>query len=677
VRLADLNGDGYLDLLASYGDTYSRQYALAVRLNQGNGTFGTATTWSVPAYVINPTLADLNGDGAPDLVYGSAQNLVVQLNRGTGVFAAATTTPFASSLSGLAVLDADGDGDLDVLAAETISTSETTRLTMLYNGPGAATLAVTDVTPAPHRTAPRTAAITATLSASLATAAGAALRVQGTQGQGQLAGLAAVAGPRLELAPTTSYRPGEVVNASLTQAARSSTGATLAQPRVWQFVAATAGGTGNFSSGQLVGNNKGSAGFLRLADVDGDGDLDIVTSLQAGFRGYSYPELGLFTVQRNRGTGTFEAPAPLLGEYLSGQQFVLADVDGDGDLDFIGHTVRYNPQTAQSLYAGSVWLNNGQGTFTARGVVDNYSGAVRAMGDLDGDGDLDLVDGGVRYNDGKGNFYGTGLAWTTADSRSSELVDLDNDGDLDCVSNTDLYNRHYYQLNDGNGLLGPGILLDWGGFSTTILARDLDGDGDVDFVTFSSQVQLNNGQGSFTQAGTVDKYNTALAIGDVNGDGSPDVITSANSYLNDGHAHFTATPWRLAITQADLAALGDLDNDGDLDLVQTYGSNNFPRGWAISLNPNQATLATTPAATAGFGCWPNPVAAGSSLTIRLPAIVPAATLTLCTLLGQPVWSRTLKLSESTIPVGNLTSGVYLLSLSAPGQPTATQRLLVE
>ena len=128
----------------------------------------------------------------------------------------------------------------------------------------------------------------------------------------------------------------------------------------------------------------------------------------------------------------------------------LGDVDGDGDLD--AWVVNSSGQPNR------VWINDGLGNFADNGqALGNSDSFVVALGDLDGDGDLDAwvanLNGQanrVWINDGLGNFADSGQALGNSNSTDVALGDLDGDGDLDAwVANLTQPNRGW--INDGLG----------------------------------------------------------------------------------------------------------------------------------------------------------------------------------------------------------------------------------
>ncbi|HXU81777.1 MAG TPA: VCBS repeat-containing protein [Polyangia bacterium] len=235
-----------------------------------------------------------------------------------------------------------------------------------------------------------------------------------------------------------------------------------------------------------------------------------------------------------------------------------------------------------------------------------------SLGDLDGDGDLDIVLAKGRHwpltdlvllNDGKGGFAQRHPVSARADrSYAAALADLDGDGDLDLVVGNDAPDEKLIYTNDGRGhfsLAGTFGSRDWPTRNVTV--ADLDGDRRPDLVIANrsadprgatapagNQVCLNDGRGRFPACRLLSPESaTTIAAGDMDGDGAIDLVVphrdGGQSYVlyNDGRGNFRR---RLPFGPPDAAtravALGDLDGDGRLDIVVGHG----PGGAAVHFN---------------------------------------------------------------------------------------------
>jgi hypothetical protein len=221
-----------------------------------------------------------------------------------------------------------------------------------------------------------------------------------------------------------------------------------------------------------------------------------------------------------------------------------------------------------------------------------------ALGDLDGDGDLDALvinrvqNSQVWLNDGSGNFS-NGQSLGTNDSVGASLEDVDGDGDLDVfiVNNSNQPNEVW--LNDGNGSFSNSGQSLGNQSSTDVFLGDFDGDGDADaFVTnsdnASNTVWFNDGTGVFTQSSQIfpTAQSSIVSMGDFDGDGDLDAMLGSNIqanqvWFNDGNGTFTDSGQSIWNTNAGTQeiAIGDLDNDGDLDVYIVSGSNNPNSIW--------------------------------------------------------------------------------------------------
>ena len=270
------------------------------------------------------------------------------------------------------------------------------------------------------------------------------------------------------------------------------------------------------------------------------------------------------------GGGVFTDSGQGLGSSYS-FEVALGDLDGDGDLDAFVANYKQN----------KVWLNDGTGAYTdsGQGLGSSYSYGV-ALGDVDGDGDLDAFvatsnQNKVWLNDGAGAYTDSGQTLGSSFSRNIALGDLDGDGDLDAFVAT--FNQNKVWLNNGTGVYTDSGQALGSSDSRSVALGDLDGDGDLDaFVpnyNRPSKVWLNDGTGAYTDSGQAlgSSYSYGVGLGDVDGDGDLDAFVANYDnqpnkvWLNDGTGAYTDSGQALGSSDSRSVALGDLDGDGDLD----------------------------------------------------------------------------------------------------------------
>lgn len=312
-------------------------------------------------------------------------------------------------------------------------------------------------------------------------------------------------------------------------------------------------GHGNFAdeSSQRLPARVDNSTHTAFGDLDGDGDIDALVA-----------NLGPEQLLLNDGTGHFTehperlpAPPPIMEDISPDVQ--LVDIDGDGDLDAL--IANENPFDQDPLHGGQnrLLLNDGAAQFSDASdrlpVLTDQTSAI-ATGDIDGDGDADVVvlnrgQDLVLINDGTGHFTdetSARLGDNADTSRNGALADLDGDGDLDLfvVNSRNEPIAVYRNQRDGHFKPIAQNVEPFDGETDTSLALvDLDDDGDLDiyltnagasnmghgFTGGPDRILRNNGNAKFKDV--TDQYftppndpSTAVVFGDIDADCDLDLL---------------------------------------------------------------------------------------------------------------------------------------------------------
>ena len=563
IALGDLNGDGALDIATSEKLIY---------LNEGQGAFGTPLPLedSQSYQAASIALGDLNGDGTLDIVAGNYDVNTIYLNNGNGNFSAPQplrkNDPDGDYTASIALGDLNGDGALDIVAGNGMSPvfEDFPNTMYLNNGQG-------------NFTAPQP------LDDSY-TGSGTGLALGDINGDSALDII--IGGDSLIY---LNDGQGDFATPQYTEDLSASSIAlgNLNGDGEPDIVAGSYGapstihlneGEGIFATPQkLKDTNYDSTSSIVVGDLNGDGALDIVTGNDSSN-----------TIYFNKGHSIFTSPQPLedmLPEGYGTYSVAIGDLNGDGALDIIAGN-NTDPNT--------IYLNKGDGSFAPahplEGDDKSYGTYSIAVGDLNGDGALDIVAGNsdaptlMYLNNGDGSFTSPQPLSELSGADSVAMGDVNGDGALDIIDSTGGFPNTMY-LNNGEGSFAstrlPGE--NTGSRSDNITLGDLNGDGDLDIVTdqnhffgaASPSIHLNNGKGSFAPAQPIQdswRHSTdSIAVSDFNGDGALDIVVSTSGspsrmYLNDGRGDF-AGPELLGDDQSDKLAVGDFNGDGAFDIV--------------------------------------------------------------------------------------------------------------
>jgi hypothetical protein len=595
IASADFNGDGKLDVaIASQcpNNNNCPNGIVSLLLGNGDGTFQNPVNYnSGGLYATSVAVGDVNGDGHLDLLVSNSCNnsssctsgaVGVLLGNGDGTFQNAVQyLSGGETAQSVAVTDLNADGKLDLVVSNQCELNGncqngTSTTVLLGNGDG-----------------------TFQLSASYASSS--------SDFNG------------LMLPPVTSVMLGDVNGDGkpdvLVTTSCDGNSITCSSGSVSVLLGY---GDGTLQAGVIYSSAGASAYGVTTADVNGDGKPDVIVANECV--SVSNCNNGAVTVLLSNGDGTFQPGV----SYSSGGLYALwlasADVNGDGNADIVVTNECVNSNDC-SQGVVSVLLGNGDGTFQSPITYSsNNDGETVALADVNGDGKPDIVlgvecansnctGGGVNIMLGNGDgtfqsaisyssggFYAVGVAVGDTNGDGKPDIIVAND----CASQSNCSNGVVsVLLGNGDGTFQPAVAYNTGGSqSFAVQAADMNGDGKLDLVvanscstdcsTGSISVLLGNGDGTFQAATSTNVPQNegwqTIAVADFNGDHKLDVASGSSDALLLGNGDGTFQP-AISLGAAGVGtAVADFNGDGRPDLA-TGGVTillNISNGFVIS-----------------------------------------------------------------------------------------------
>ena len=608
---ADLNGDGVIDVALANRDTNS----ISIILGKPDGTFEQVSDVPTGVAPIRIVAGDFNKDGKIDLVTvnagnGITGNLSLLIGRGNGTFDPPVAIAAGTQPLDVVVARLNADDNLDLA----VGAGAAGVIVLLGNGNG--TFQAPIVVPT-------------------------------TDFPGSIVAVDLNLDGVMDLVTNGSILIGNGNGTFKAPAAYAPNGLSPTLVRTGDFNRdgkpdlVTATRLSNIVSVQL-GNGDGTVGparhyivsrpnELQVADVDGDGILDLVVSADEGL-----------SLILGRGEGTFHgmaahASAGNIANRLGAFATAVADLNDDGIPDIV---VANGGTTSNGLPDAVILPGIGLGRFGPAITMPNQDGSRVVAGDWNGDGKADLaftIEGGPGTTAARlaivqrtGSFaFGPPTFYTLPDTKDSPsflmATDLNNDGKPDLVVANIGAALVSVFMNNGSGMFASQPTVGVGKSPRWVAAGDLDGDGKQDLVVAnggdfgalngSLSVLFGGGNGTF-QAGPTLLTGTSpdsVVVADFDGDGKLDIAAIVESPLftwsirvlrGNGNGTF-ASPQVISLP-SDTPATGlsavDFNRDGIVDLIVTLGSTQV----GILLGNGNATF-QSPAAFPSSGGFMTPV----------------------------------------------------------------------
>ncbi|MDE3144368.1 MAG: T9SS type A sorting domain-containing protein, partial [Bacteroidota bacterium] len=680
VSVGDIDGDGKPDIAAA--NYTSNNIAVFLNTSSGSINFAAHSDFTGGTNPSSILIGDIDGDGKSDLAFSNYNSNTVSVLRNTSSigsisFAAKSDYTAGTAPLGIAIGDIDGDGKPDlavvnntdntVSVLRNISTSGSISFsskvdfaTGSFTNPGMVAIGDIDGDGKPDIACSNSGMFASTASlyrnnpqyiptissfSPLSGMVGDAITITGTNFSSTASNNIVFFGATkatVSTATTTSLSVAVPTGAIYAPITVLTTGTALAAYSTANFNPIFSPNKGSISTGDFAAKSDittgSSPGNILAGDIDGDGKPDLVvingTNTVSIFRNTGSSGTISFATNVDITTGTL--PVAL----------AIGDIDGDGKLDIAvvnknSYTVSVFRNTSSSSnisFAAKVDLSTGSST---------YPQSV-AIGDIDGDGKPDIAVAdynaalvSVFLNTGSsGNIsFATKSDFTCGNAPYSiRISDIDGDGKPDiAVANYSSNSVSVLRNTGSNGSISFATKVDiaTGSNPITLTTGDIDGDGKTDIIvanyyaTSISVLRNTSSSGSISFAAKLDLTTSGdpyfLSIGDIDGDGKPDITVSNISANNisvfrnkssSGSLSFAAKIDFSTGVQPNGIVAADIDGDGKLDISVSNSSSSTV---SVLRNTQVNTwTGTTSSAWATAGNWSANVVPAAADNVIIP-----------------------------------------------------------
>lgn len=358
-------------------------------------------------------------------------------------------------------------------------------------------------------------------------------------------------------------------------------------------------GLGQFSDKQIIDHHASGIWRVRSADLDGDGDQDLVSAEREGGAILWYENLD--------GQGEFSTGNTIDDQMANARDAYPADLDNDGDLDIV--TVDWFDKEIN-------WHRNEEGTFSGRMLISDRVDDIDIVycNDFNGDGLIDVLARDrvdlfwIPNLDGGENFGQEQLISGGETIHDYYPSDFDGDGDMDILAIAGYYSYSGWYVNNGSGAFAafeaiPNSLPG----ADFIQDADIDGDGDPDCVALDWDKSLvyyhenTDGLGDTQIARIIANADipgpSAMELADINGDGNQEILVSSRynskiyyyERLEREGAFGPVMDIQGFVLDPSAVSTGDLDGDGNTDILSAsfYDGSLF---WFQNVDNNHFSL---------------------------------------------------------------------------------------
>ena len=433
----------------------------------------------------------------------------------------------------------------------------------------------------------------------------------------------------------------------------------------------------------VISTNANGANSVFAIDIDGDGDIDVLSA--------SSGDSKIAWYENTDGFGHFSAEKIISINAIGTRSVFSIDIDGDGNIDVLS-----------ASYGKIAWYKNldGLGTFSTELIIDTNDVNATAVcaADLDNDNDIDVLYisqyetvGWFENTDGLGVF-GVRQVIDNDAGNSVSAIDVDNDGDNDIIFNSGsawflLWSENSDSMGDFSNVYGVTAITNIESFHT----NDINGDGSIDIAYvsyYTNTIAWSENSGVSPALFEYFSYNlidsnmfssnmtspvNCIYTDDIDNDGDVDILHSFydEDYIKwyeniDGLGSFDTS--KIITTNADgvySIITADIDGDGDVDILSASVNDNKIAWYKNSLIDNINEISQT-----SFTIYPNP--AKNTITIQTEFGI--TKIELYNNLGQLVLT---KQNSKTINVSNLAKGVYNCKAFSKNVSIGTEQMIIE